>query len=256
MASCSRSSPVSNSRPAIRPPGCPFDVGDARFTHLAAEPQPVESTRRRAPTSGVVPVSKAARRRAEVSRSSPVATTMAPPGQPVRCWRSRNCCRSTSPQRDRVRPTSRPEWRAPVRGYTGTIVDGLDSIRRVLEARSDVRLAYLFGSLVRGEARPKSDADIAVLFSGSPPTESLDPLVADLEVASGRGVDLIVLNDAPPLLAHEVVATGTRLVCRDEDERVRFVVRTVSRYVDTAHLRRMQQAYLSERTEARRARPR
>ena len=163
---------------------------------------------------------------------------------------------SASPQRDRVRPTSRPEWRAPARGYTGTIVDGLDSIRRVLEARSDVRLAYLFGSLVRGGARPKSDADIAVLFSGSPPTESLDRLVADLEVASGRGVDLVVLNDAPPLLAHEVVTTGTCLMCRDEDDRVRFVARTVSRYVDTAHLRRIQQAYLCERTEARRARPR
>jgi uncharacterized protein len=135
-------------------------------------------------------------------------------------------------------------------------VNRLDPIRRVLEARSDVRLAYLFGSLVRGEGRPNSDADIAVLFPGVPPTESLDRLVADLEAASGRGVDLVVLNDAPPLLAHEVVANGTCLVCRDEDERVRFVARTVSRYLDTAHLRRVQHAYLRERTEARRARPR
>ncbi|MBI3630374.1 MAG: nucleotidyltransferase domain-containing protein [Candidatus Rokubacteria bacterium] len=119
-----------------------------------------------------------------------------------------------------------------------------------------MRLASLFGSLMRGEARPKSDADIAVLFSGSPPTESLDRLVADLEAASGRGVDLVVQNDAPPLLAHEVVSTGTCLVCRDEDERVRFMARTVSRYLDTAHLRRVQHAYLRERTEARRARPR
>ena len=77
--------------------------------------------------------------------------------------------------------------------------------------------------------------------------------MTDLEVAAGRGVDLVVLNDAPPLLAHEVVATGTCLVCRDEDERARFVARTVFRYVDTAHLRRIQRTYLRERTEARRA---
>jgi len=141
-------------------------------------------------------------------------------------------------------------------GYTGAVVNRPDPIRRVLEARSDVRLAYLFGSLARGEARLNSDADIAVLFSGSPPTESLDRLVADLEAASGRGVHLVVLNNAPPLLAHEVVATGTCLVCCDEDERVRFVARTVSRYLDTAHLRRVQHAYLRERTETRRARPR
>jgi len=140
-------------------------------------------------------------------------------------------------------------------GYTGTVVDGLDPIRRVVEARSDVRLAYLFGSSVRGEVRPQSDADVAVLFSGSPPVESLDPLVAELETAAGRGVDLVVLNDAPPLLAHEVVSTGTCLVCRDDDERVRFVARTVSRYLDTAHLRRVQHAYLRERTVAHRARP-
>lgn len=118
-----------------------------------------------------------------------------------------------------------------------------------------MRLAYLFGSLARGEARSKSDADIAVLFAGSPAPESLDRLVADLEAASGRGVDLVVLNDAPPLLALEVVSTGTCLVGRDEDERVGFVARTVSRYRDTAHLRRVQHAYLRERVEARRARP-
>ena len=141
-------------------------------------------------------------------------------------------------------------------GYTGPVVNRLDPIRRVLEARSDVRLAYLFGSLVRGEGRPNSDADIAVLFSGVPPTESLDRLVADLEAASGRGVDLVVLNDAPPLLAHEVGTSGTCLMCRDEDEGVRFVARTVSRYLDTAHLRRVQHAYLREQTEAPRARPR
>ncbi len=131
----------------------------------------------------------------------------------------------------------------------------MDPIRRALEARSDVRLAYLFGSLARAEPRSKSDADIAVLFAGSPAPESLDRLGADLEAASGRGVDLVVLNDAPPLLALEVVSTGTCLVCRDEDERVGFVARTVSRYQDTAHLRRVQHAYLRERTEARRSRP-
>ena len=208
MASCSRSPAVSNSRPVIRLRG-----------RAARRAEPTAASAQRAAPGdirpGVVQVSKAARRTAEVSRSSPVAgghperrRAQAAGHRPGAAGRSRNCCCSTSRQRDRVRPTSRPEWRAPARGYTGTIVDGLDSIRRVLEARSDIRLAYVFGSLVRGEARPKSDADIAALFSGSPPTESLDRLVADLEVASGRGVDLVVLNDAPPLLAHEVVATG------------------------------------------------
>jgi len=38
------------------------------------------------------------------------------------------------------------------------MVESLESIRRVLELRADVRLAYLFGSGARGEARASSDA--------------------------------------------------------------------------------------------------
>jgi len=39
-----------------------------------------------------------------------------------------------------------------------------NAIRRTLDARPDVRLAYLFGSAARGELRPRSDLDVAVPF--------------------------------------------------------------------------------------------
>lgn len=44
----------------------------------------------------------------------------------------------------------------------------LQEIRRVLEARRDVRLAYVFGSAARGEVRSRSDVDIALLFDQEP----------------------------------------------------------------------------------------
>jgi len=128
-----------------------------------------------------------------------------------------------------------------------------ERIRLALGERHDVCLAYLVGSCVSGTARPGSDVDVAILFDPLPTPALLDRLTEDLGAATERPVDLVVLNVAPPLLAREVVARGRLVMCRDEDERVRFETRTTARYQDTAHLRRVQYAYLRERAEAHRA---
>ena len=95
--------------------------------------------------------------------------------------------------------------------------------------------------------------DVAVLFDHLPTPALLDWLTGGLGVATERRVDLVVLNVAPPLLAREVIRRGRLVMCRDEDERVGFETRTTARYQDTAHLRRVQYAYLRERAEAHRA---
>jgi hypothetical protein len=100
-----------------------------------------------------------------------------------------------------------------------------------------------------------SDIDIAALFAGTPAPLTLDRLTEDLEEAAGCPVDLVELSVAPPLLAHEVIATGRCIVCRDATERGEFEARMVLRYLDTAHLREIQDHYLRERAEARRGRP-
>ena len=91
------------------------------------------------------------------------------------------------------------------------------------------------------------------LSSTTCPPASLDRLTEDLGAAAERRVDLVALKLAPPLLAREVIARGRLVMCRDEDERVRFETRTTARYTDTAHLRRVPYAYLRERAEAHRA---
>lgn len=126
----------------------------------------------------------------------------------------------------------------------------LDAIRQLLDAREDVRLAYVFGSVATGRARPTSDLDVAILFAGEPSPVALDRLTEDLEEAAGRPVDLIDLAQAPPLLAHQVVSTGSCVVCRRPDERAAFETRTIMRHLDTAHLRKIQHTYLRERTAA------
>ena len=133
--------------------------------------------------------------------------------------------------------------------------DSVATLRRLLEGRTEVRLAYLFGSVARGEARRSSDLDVGVVFSPIPAPAQLDQLATDLEAAAGRGVDLVVLNDAPPLLTHEAIRARRLIVCGDEDERVGFETRATARYLDTAYLRRVQHNYLRERAEARHTRP-
>src|SRR5437773_11517005 len=117
--------------------------------------------------------------------------------------------------------------------------DGLAAVSRVLEGHAEVRLAYLFGSVARGEDRRSSDVDVGVVFLPVPAPVQLDQLASDLEAATGRRVDLVVLNEAAPLLTHEAIRAGRVIVCRDDDERVEFETRATTRYLDTAHLRRV-----------------
>jgi hypothetical protein len=58
-------------------------------------------------------------------------------------------------------------------------------------------------------------------------------LITDLGSALGRpDVDLVILNGASPLLAHRVLSTGRLVFERSASARVRFQVRTASRYAD------------------------
>ena len=133
--------------------------------------------------------------------------------------------------------------------YTARVRE-TDAIRRLLVARDDVRLAYVFGSVAGGRARPTSDVDVAVLFAGAPAPATLDRLTEDLEDAAGRRVDLVDLAKAPPLLAHQVVSKGSCIVCRQPSERAAYETRAILRYLDTAHLRKIQHEYLRKRAGA------
>ena len=85
----------------------------------------------------------------------------------------------------------------------------------------DVASAWLFGSTARGRAHRESDVDVAVLLcwgshrSRSERFEAGILLAGRLQARLGRSVDLLVLNDAPPLLGRAVVTGGVRLLLRD-----------------------------------------
>ncbi len=122
-------------------------------------------------------------------------------------------------------------------------VSPVDHIVRRLEALDDLAFAYLFGSRAGGRPRPDSDWDVAVYLrpelSRAQRFKVRLRLLADLD-GLGR-VDVVVLNDAPPLLAHRALQ-GRRLVVRDSTALVRFSVRIAAlaedeRYWSEIHLK-------------------
>lgn len=130
--------------------------------------------------------------------------------------------------------------------------DHLDALQQTFP-RHHITLAYLFGSRADGRARPSSDIDIAVLIPHAHfkalTLDSRVALINDILDALGtENADVVILNEAPPLLAFEVIKHGKILY---EDPLTRpaaeFAVYAINQYLDTKPLRAMRHQYLRER---------
>ncbi|MDX6654503.1 MAG: uncharacterized protein QOH18_1213 [Solirubrobacterales bacterium] len=125
---------------------------------------------------------------------------------------------------------------------------------RLAEAldRDGVVAAMLIGSQARGTAGPLSDVDIAYWHDpGLARDESwglrLALIGAAEEALRTSEVDLVALNEAPPLLRHRAIRDAESLVERDRDERVRLETRALLDYFDTMPLRAALQAGVKRR---------
>lgn len=110
----------------------------------------------------------------------------------------------------------------------------VDDLRRALTPDPRVVAAWLFGSRARGDHRPDSDVDVAVLLD-APPTGfddypwELEPAVSE---ATGLTAQIVVVNRAPADLVRRVLRDGVLVLDRDPPRRVRFQVNKHHEYVD------------------------
>lgn len=110
----------------------------------------------------------------------------------------------------------------------------LDSLRRVLEEEPDVAYALLFGSGARGALRATSDVDVAIELRPAAPRDAatLGLLIARLESAAGRSVDLVLMDEVPAPLAYRVFRDGRLILERDHAVLVRRKAQAILQYLD------------------------
>jgi predicted nucleotidyltransferase len=119
-----------------------------------------------------------------------------------------------------------------------------DARRRLSEAldKEGVVAAMLIGSQARGEAGPLSDVDVAVWHEPALDWKQswdlqLSLIGAACDTLKTNEVDLVMLNEAPPLFQHRAIRDAVSLVERDRAQRIRFETKAVLDYFDTAPLR-------------------
>lgn len=108
--------------------------------------------------------------------------------------------------------------------------------------RDGVVAAMLIGSRARASAGPLSDIDVGVWHEPNlGPSERLD-LRLELAAAAAAAlhtdeVDVVLLNQATPLMRHRAIRDGRPLVERDRRSRVRMETKGILDYLDTKPLR-------------------
>ena len=119
------------------------------------------------------------------------------------------------------------------------VVDRVRAAAATVLPEEEVELAYLFGSRARGDARPDSDVDVAVLLDAG--HERLAPatllerhlhLAARLHDAGAGEVDLVLLDGAPLPLRGRVAREGHPLYVRDQGVRAQWESRTSREFFD------------------------
>jgi predicted nucleotidyltransferase len=98
--------------------------------------------------------------------------------------------------------------------------------------------AYLFGSAATGREHRESDLDVAVLVDRTvypTPADRFDlrlTVMASVHGSTGREVDLVILNDAPPQLARRVMTEGRKLLSNDPQQEHAHLRMVLSRAAD------------------------
>ncbi len=103
-------------------------------------------------------------------------------------------------------------------------------IKKFLEKDSNILFAIVFGSAVEGKLTKESDIDVAIYVKNPLSAHELLSLIDKLSTLVGREIHLIVLNEASPLLRHQVMKNRKELFIKDFLTYSKFREKTIDDY--------------------------
>jgi hypothetical protein len=120
--------------------------------------------------------------------------------------------------------------------------DIIKKLEDYFTAKDEVILAYLFGSVAKGEFNRLSDVDVAVLLDENLTKQEMfdlelkiiDDIVGILKIDD---IDLTIMNLAPLTLNNNIIKQGY-ILKSDENKRVHFETYLMSRYLDEKYYRK------------------
>ncbi|HEX4515709.1 MAG TPA: nucleotidyltransferase domain-containing protein [Polyangiaceae bacterium] len=115
--------------------------------------------------------------------------------------------------------------------------DVVATLREILGRHPEVDLAILFGSAAKGALRKDSDVDLALRATLG--REARNAMLAEIERALGRTLDVVDIDAAPPLLRFEIARDGVVLLERTPGALTVFRARAYVDWFDFAPIARM-----------------
>jgi Predicted nucleotidyltransferases len=115
----------------------------------------------------------------------------------------------------------------------------IHKLNQYYRANEEVLFGYLFGSFAKNRSRSRSDIDIAVYLSNYHRESAYENKMKDilaLQDIFKRPVDLILFNEAPPLLKHEIFKTGIIFIEREHFTLVEYKVRNYHQYLNQLYI--------------------
>jgi predicted nucleotidyltransferase len=113
----------------------------------------------------------------------------------------------------------------------------ISRLTEFFKSQEHVELAYLFGSTAEDHRGPLSDIDIGIYFSNRlAKRERIDKhleLTAELTgLLKTDRIDLVVMNDAYPVINFEIIKPNLPVFVKDEDFKIDAEQEIMSRYMD------------------------
>lgn len=115
----------------------------------------------------------------------------------------------------------------------------VESLKAYYLNKPEVIFGYLFGSYAKNRARKDSDLDLGIYLNNYQKETAYNYKLEETEELQrlyGKKADLILLNEAPPLLRHEILKFGILVKEPEQQFLVKYKVKSFYQYLDQLYI--------------------